>query len=478
MILNGLHDLNNYQLQPGQRIHIVGIGGSGMSAIAQLLLEIGYVVSGSDLKPNKLTAALAESGAEIFVGHEAAHVAGADIALVSSAIPKSNPELEAAGNAGIPILKRAQFLGKLMQNKVGIAVAGTHGKTTTTGMIAHILTHAGHDPSIIMGGIAPSLGSNGKAGAGDAFVVEADEYDYMFLGLRPKIGVITNIEHDHPDIFPTEAAYQQAFVDFTHLIPHDGALIVCSDDAGIQQALDQGRLPKENLTTYGIKNIGDNLPSIQALDLRPNPLGGTDFVVVASGETLGIVRLAIPGEHNVLNSLAAIAVSLRQGALFNDIVKAMPSFTGIGRRFELIGEANGVTVIDDYAHHPTEIKATLAAGRQRFAGRRIWAVWQPHTFSRSKLFLSEFVGSFQNADKLIVLNIYRSREKNDLALNSAKIAKKIKNPIAHHIASRREAASYLATEAKMGDVIITLGAGDGNAVGKWLLEKLGGKVGS
>ena len=461
-----------FQLKVGQHIHVVGIGGAGMSAIARLLLERGFVVSGSDRQVNARTEALGDDGAKVFTGHSAEHVTEADLLLISSAIPVDNPELVTARNAGIPILKRADFLGTLMQDKIGVAVAGTHGKTTTTGMIAHILLQAKQDPSVIVGGTLPELGTNGRAGMGDAFVVEADEYDHMFLGLRPQIGVITNIEHDHPDIFPTERVYRQAFIEFAHLLPADGKLILCADDKGIQQMLWQGRFAEVELVGYGQEKMPAVAHNYQAVDLRPNQLGGTDFLVTNNDESLGIARLALPGVHNVLNGLAAIVVALQLGVSFQEIIKGLATFAGMGRRFELVGTAKGVTVVDDYAHHPTEIRATLQATKQRFPERQIWAVWQPHTYSRTRLLLQEFAGSFINADQVIILDIYRSREKEEPNLSSGTVLRMMNHPNARHLPTHGDAVAYLLEHVQQDDVVITLGAGDGDKVGRRLLRDL------
>lgn len=282
-----------FQLKPGMHLHIVGIGGAGMSAIARVLLGQGFVVSGSDMAGGEKTAVLQQQGATVHIGHEASHIAGAGAVVISSAIGESNPEVAAARAAGVPVLKRADFLGHLMADRVGIAVAGSHGKTTTTGMIAQILLEADLDPTVIVGGDLPLLGGNGRSGDGAYFVVEADEYDRMFLGLRPEIGVITNIEHDHPDIYPTATDYWQAFADFAGLLPENGRLIVCGDDSGVAHLLRGLDLPNVEITSYGIQESEQN-PSryqFQALDCRPNALGGTDFLVEQDGQVLGMVRL-------------------------------------------------------------------------------------------------------------------------------------------------------------------------------------------
>lgn len=466
-----------FKLKAGMHLHIVGVAGAGMSAIAQVLLGQGFVVSGSDMQSGAKTAVLQQHGATIYSGHDASQIGGAEAVIISSAIPASNPELVAAHAANIPVLKRADFLGHLMADMVGIAVAGSHGKTTTTGMIAQVLLEAELDPTVILGGELPSLGSNGRSGSGAYFVVEADEYDHMFLGLRPEIAVITNIEHDHPDIYPTAAAYEQAFADFAGLLPQDGRLIVCGEDDGVASLLNKLNLTGVETTSYGIQDSerpGSQRYDFQALDCRPNQLGGTDFLVEQDGQVLGLVRLRVPGLHNVRNALAAIVVGSDLEVAFNTICRALMTFGGVGRRFQVTGEVNRVTIIDDYAHHPTEIRATLAAAQQRYPGRRLWAVWQPHTFSRTRLLLDAFCQSFAAADRVIVLDIYRSREKETLGMDAATVVAQMNHPSVVHVGERETAVSYLLERIRPDDVVLTLGAGDGNMVGQWLMEKLEG----
>lgn len=461
---------SGFVLKPGMHIHLVGIGGAGISAIARVLLGRGFVVSGSDQQENPFTEALKEAGATIYKGHEAAHIVNAEAIVISSAISESNPEVVAARAANIPVLKRSDFLGTLMADHIGIGVAGTHGKTTTTGMIVQILLHAEQDPTFILGGVLPSLGVNGRYGSSAYFVIEADEYDNMFLGLKPELAVITNMEHDHPDIFPTWDSYEEAFQQFAALLPKDGHLIVCGDDAGSNQLIEHLTLGEIEISTYGIADKKDT--DYRALDLRPNNLGGTDFLVENKGEILGLLRLRVPGEHNVLNALAALIVGLDVGLDFIDIQRGLAEFGGVGRRFQKIGELNSVTVIDDYAHHPTEIKATLAAARQQFPGRRIWAVWQPHTFSRTKLLLNDFISSFKDADRLLVLDVYRSRETDDLGLDMNEVVASIEHENAVFVPQKEEASQYILDRIKPDDVVLTLGAGDGNRVGQLILQAL------
>jgi UDP-N-acetylmuramate--alanine ligase len=386
---------------------------------------------------------------------------------------------------GVPVLKRADFLGHLMAQDIGIAVAGTHGKTTTTGMIAQILIEAELDPTVILGGALPSLGSNGRSGHGGYFVIEADEYDHMFLGLKPEVAVITNLEHDHPDMFPTADAYQAAFADFVRLLPVDGRLIACTDDPGVRRLLAELDLPGVEVTTYSaaVMDTGQSpapdapAAEFEAVNLRPNQLGGVDFIVQQEGQLVGLARLRVPGVHNVRNALAATIVGLDAGVDFDQIRQSLAAFGGVGRRFQVSGEIGDVTVIDDYAHHPTEIRMTLAAARQRYPGRRLWAVWQPHTYSRTKLLLDEFAASFADADRVVALAIYRSRETDTLGVDTSQVVAAMEHPAAVHIPERADAAAYILDRIRPGDVVLTLGAGDGDMVGQWVLDGLRERMG-
>ncbi len=464
--------MTELKLRPGMPIHIVGIGGSGMSAIARVLLGRGFVVSGSDMQANELTRALAADGATLYVGHAATQVSDAELLLVSAAVPEDNPELVAARQAGIPIIKRADMLGALMDEAIGIAVAGTHGKTTTTGMISHILVDAGLDPTVILGGTVPELGGNGRVGQGPYFVVEADEYDYMFLGLRPEIAIITNVEHDHPDLFATAEAYNDAFRSFTRQVPPDGRLIVCADDPGVATLIHDVNVQAVELTTYGLDDGSGRRNHYRAVNHQPNQSGGTDFVVTHDDQTIGLARLRVPGLHNVRNALAAIIVGLDLQIDFTQICRSLASFGGVQRRFEVIGEVNGVTVIDDYAHHPTEIRATLAAARQRYPGRRLWAVWQPHTFSRTRLLSEQFATCFDEADRVVALDVYRSRETDPLDVSSAGVVALMDHPAAVHIGEQAAATTYILERLHPEDVVVTLSAGDGNIVGQRIIDSL------
>jgi len=452
------------QLPPNARLHIVGIGGAGMSAIATLLTERGQQVSGSDQAESEVTRWLREQGVEVFVGHHAENVGKVDMVVVSSAIRADNPELIAAQERGIPVCKRAQFLRWLMQGSLGVAVAGTHGKTTTTAMIAHTLMTTGRDPSFIVGGTIKSIGRSAHAGRDREFVIEADEYDRMFLGLTPAIEVILNVEHDHPDCYPTFDEMLDAFREFVHRLPEDGLVVACGEDAAASRLAREA--PRRLL--YGFK------PSLDwcATDLRPNNAGGMDFLAQHDGKTQGLVRLRVPGKHNVLNALAALAVTDGLGVPFSAAVDALSEFRGVGRRFEVRGEVNGVTIVDDYGHHPTEIKSTLAGARLRYAerGRQIWAVFQPHTYSRTRTLLDQFATAFADADHVIVTAIYASRERDTLGISNRDVLAAMQHPDARAIDALDDVAQYLQANAKPGAVVITFSAGDANKISEALLK--------
>ena len=460
----------NRQLEPGLHIHLVGIGGTGVSAIALVLLGRGFVVSGSDMQESKYSAELRKRGATIYLGHSSAYISGADMLLISSAIPESNPEVIAAKLAGVPIYKRSEFLEMLMAGSQGVAIAGTHGKTTTTSMIAQIMIDAELDPTVIVGSVIPSMGANGRAGSGEHFIIEADEYDHMFLGLDFTVAVVNNIEYDHPDMFENDAVYLDAFRRFIHKLPDAGKLIANRDDAMVMGLVEEGG-------TFAVETVGLGADAEwRAEQIRPNQNGGSDFVVMRGGELVGLARLRVPGEHNVRNALTAIAVTTGLGVDFKQARTSLQAFGGVGRRFQEIGTVGGVTVIDDYAHHPTEIKVTLAAARQRYPGRTVWAVWQPHTYSRTKLYFDDFVQSFDDADKVIVLDIFRSRERDTLGMDAAQLVESMRHDYARHVGSNADAATYILDRIHPDDVILTLGAGDGNEVGVKVLEGLRERV--
>jgi UDP-N-acetylmuramate--alanine ligase len=458
------------------KVHFIGIGGSGLSAIARLLLERGDTVTGSDRVLSPFASELQKAGATVYVGHHPRNVTGADWVVRSSAIPDTNPEVKAAQLANIPVYKRADFLGQLMSDKTGIAVAGTHGKTTTTAMIAWVLTELERDPSFIVGSTMSNLGVNAHAGQGSTFVIEADEYDRMFLGLRPRIAIVTNLEHDHPDCYPTYDDMHAAFESFVDLLPADGTLIVCADDRGAASLISRARQAGKVVIGYALQ--GDTTimsPNyIQARALETNDLGGIRFQVLSnlSGQNNSTkVDLQVPGEHNVRNALAVLAVVELLGLPAQRAAEALTKFSGTGRRFEIRGETDGVTVIDDYAHHPTEIMATLSAARARYPERRIWAVWQPHTYSRTQTLFTEFSRAFKNADEVIVSEVYASREATQ-QFTSAEIVSAMPHASARYIRTLKEISHYLIKKLQPGDVLLVLSAGDADQVSTDVLAGL------
>jgi UDP-N-acetylmuramate--alanine ligase len=451
-----------------KRIHFVGIGGAGLSAIARVLMERGAPVSGSDLVLSPVAQALARDGARVVAGHKPDNVSGAELVVVSSAVPEGNVEVAAAEKAGIPVLRRPAFLAKMMNGKLGIAVAGTHGKTTTTAMIASILMEAGLDPTFIVGGVIGGLETNARAGGGPHFVIEADEYDRTFLSLKPNVAVVTNVEHDHPDCYPTPEEFNEAFREFVELVPKDGLLVACWDNAAAREIAEARRKSGGRVVFFGLGEGAE----WRAEEVRPNFAGGVDMLATRGGETLGLVRLRQPGAHNASNGMAALAVADYLGIPFQVARKALTEFRGVGRRFEVKGEAEGVTVVDDYAHHPTEIRATLEGARGRYEHRPLWAVWQPHTYSRTKALLDEFAEAFELSDHVIILPIYASRESDALGIRSEDVKEAMSHPDVRVAESMDEAVVWLATEAFADDVVLTLGAGDGYLVGEWLLEAL------
>jgi UDP-N-acetylmuramate--alanine ligase len=436
-----------------------------MSAIARVLLERGERVSGSDLLLSGFAQALLAAGAAVAVGHRAANVAGADLVIASSAVPEDNPELVAARRDGIPVLRRAEFLGELVEGYRTVAVAGTHGKTTTAGMIAWVLRQTGRSPSFIVGGELQNLGTNAASGRGPHFVIEADEYDRTFLGLHPQLAVVTNVDHDHPDCYPTPADFQAAFEAFAAQVTE--RLVLCADDPGAA-ALAAAAPSRAARTTYGLDPAAD----WRAEEVKPNQAGGTDFLVLSGRATAGLARLRIPGLHNVRNALAALAVTELLGVPLDDALVALTEFLGVGRRFQVLGEAGGVTVIDDYAHHPAEIRATLAAARQRYPGQAIWAVYQPHTYSRPKALLAELALAFADADRVTVTEVYASREAPVPDFGGREIASAIQHKHAEFVPDLEGAAEHILQQLKGGTVLITLSAGDGNLVGRLVLDGL------
>jgi UDP-N-acetylmuramate--alanine ligase len=451
-------------------IHLIGIGGSGLSAIAEVLLEKGYVVSGSDRQASMTTNALEEAGVKVTIGHHPENVVGADLVLRSSAVSDENIEVQAARRAGIPVVKRADFLEQLMEGQKGIAIAGTHGKTTTTAMVAWILEAQGLNPSYIIGGRSVNLAGNARAGNGEYFVIEADEYDRMFLGLRPQISVITNIEHDHPDCFPTYQDMLEAFQEYVDRLTAGGRLIASGEDPGAARMLTHARENKGQAYSFGLGRKGFDYWA-DGLSLSKTGSYSFDFARQESEEVVR-VNLQVPGKQNVRNALAAMAVGDLCGIAWAESARALAEFKGTARRFEVVGEAVGVTVIDDYAHHPTEIRATLAAGRDRFPGRRIWAVWQPHTYSRTRTLFDEFSQAFDDADFVLVTEVYAAREQMPTNGFSARRLVEAMPGHAHFSGSLNETYEYLVNNLRSSDVVFVLSAGDANQISARLYQTL------
>lgn len=436
-----------------------------MSAIAKVLVERGETVSGSDLARSAFSEALEAQGVAIHYGHRPENIAGAEVVVATSAVGEDNPEIVAARRSGIPVMRRQEYLGELTSGYATVAIAGTHGKTTTTGLIAWILDQAGLAPTFIVGGLLGDFGTNARAASGTTFVIEADEYDRTFLGLRPSVAVVTNVEYDHPDSYPTVEAYRRAFAEFASRV--SDLLVVCEDDP-IASSL---AAPAAARLAYGIGQTAD----WRAEEIRVNAAGGDDFLALRRGELLGLVRNRLPGLHNVRNTLAALAVAEHLGVSFSQAREAVTGFRGVGRRFEIVGEAAGVTVIDDYAHHPSEIRATLAAARERFPQAEIWSVFQPHTFTRTRALMGEFASAFADADHVIVTDIFASREKPDATTRSEELVAQMSHTDVRQIHRLDDVVEELLARVRPGAVVVTLSAGDANRVGRGLLAGLAAK---
>jgi UDP-N-acetylmuramate--alanine ligase len=450
-------------LEQMDRVHFIGIGGAGLSAIAKVLLDQGKTVSGSDQQASEITDSLRAAGARVSIGHEAANLADAQLVVMSSAVRESNPELMAARSRGLPVVKRDVLLGEMMQGRVGIGVAGTAGKTTTTAMLAFVLAQLGLDPTFIVGGTLANFETNARAGRGAYFVIEADEYDRMFLGLKPAHAIITNVDFDHPDVFADEREVVRAFEEFVRLPSlQAGVVVVCGDSANARALLSVASQP----STYGFADHND----YRVIDPQSHPQDGCDFVVAKNRRSIAVAHLQLPGRHNMLNACAVIALCDRLRLDVAQVTRALAQFAGTHRRFEVKGESHGVTVIDDYAHHPLKIRATLSAAREQFAGHKIWAVFQPHTFSRTRALLDEFAQSFADADEVIVTDIYPARETESLGVSSAQLVAHMVHAHKHWIPTLDATAQYLREHLQAGDVLLVLGAGDVNHVSAQLLK--------
>src|SRR5262252_6581926 len=452
-----------------QHVHFVGIGGIGMSGIAAVLANLGFRVSGSDQKKSEVTAHLEETGVDVTEGQGAENVADAHVVVRSTAVRDDNPEIVEARRRSIPVIPRAEMLAELMRMKpYTVAVAGSHGKTTTTSMVATVLGTAGLDPTFVIGGIVRTYRANARLGKSELMVVEADESDRSFLMLDPMIAVVTNIDREHMDYYHDMEDVRKCFADFVNKVPFYGAAILCLDDPHVQAVI-------PNVTrrrfTYGMSAQAD----ISAHDIQYDHSFGSTFTVLSGVDVLGRATLKVPGKHNVYNSLAAIAVGLELDVPFDTIARALSEFSGAERRFQFKGEEQGVTVVDDYGHHPTEIKATLSAARIGAPSRRIVVLFQPHRYSRTNDLMDEFASAFNNADMLLVTDIYAASETPIEGVDAEVLSGRIKSyghKNAEYVGALEGAAEQLLTTVREGDLVITLGAGSVHRSGDQLLALL------
>lgn len=452
---------------PTQRIHFIGIGGIGMSGIAEILLTMGYAVSGSDLRPSAVTDRLEGLGATVYIGHAAANAAASDVVVTSSAVARDNPEVLEARSRKIPVIPRAEMLAELMRLKFGIAVAGMHGKTTTTSMIAAVLAGGGLDPTVVVGGRVDAMGSNARLGKSHYLVAEADESDRSFLKLSPILSVVTNLDREHMDAYRDIGDVEDAFVQFMDEVPFYGAVTACVDNPLLKAILPR---VTPRVYTYGESPEAD----FRLRVLRPAPGCYSTFEVNTRGLVLGPFHLHVPGRHNVLNATAAVAIGVQLGLTPEAIAQGLDSFRGVDRRFQRRGEARGVTVIDDYGHHPTEIRATLQAARECGYGR-VLVLFQPHRYTRTRDLMDEFAGAFGDADAVQVLDIYAASEAPIEGVTGASLAERVRAGGGGRVAyapSVAEAVERLAGDAREGDMILTLGAGNVSQAGPLLLERL------
>jgi UDP-N-acetylmuramate--alanine ligase len=450
-----------------RRLHFVGAGGVGMSGLAEiLLLSTPLEISGCDLQRSENTDRLTRLGARIAYGHDPSHVREADLVVTSSAVEDSNPEVVAARERGMPVIRRAEMLAEIMRLKQGVAIAGTHGKTTTTSLTGMVLTEAGFDPTIVVGGQVRILGTNARLGKGDFLVAEADEFDRSFLKLTPVVAVVTNVEEDHLDCYKDLEDILQSFAIFANRVPFYGAVVACADDPGVRRILPH---LTRRVITYGVSEEA----SLRAREIKLEA-SGTTFEVWEGSWLLGTVRLSLPGRHNVANALAAIAVGRELSIPFPTIARAVAQFTGVVRRFETKGERDGVLVVDDYAHHPTEIEATLAAARQVFPNRRLVALFQPHLYSRTKDFWQRFGKALVGCDLAIVTDVYPSRERPIPGISGEMIAKAARDAGQAnllYVPDRKKVIDEVERSLRSGDVLLTLGAGDVVRVGEEYLKR-------
>lgn len=450
-----------------QQIHFVGVGGSGMSGIAEILLNLGYRVTGSDLKRNEAIERLERLGAKVWVGHEAAHVEGAHVVVYSSAVSRDNVEVQGARQGGIPVIPRAEMLAELMRLKYGIAVAGTHGKTTTTSMIGAVLAEAHLDPTIVVGGRVRSFDSNARLGQGEYLVAEADESDGSFLKLTPTIAVVTTIDAEHLDYYENLEGIRAAFAEFVSKVPFYGSAVLCLDQPNIQMLLPQ---ISKRIITYGLESGAD-------LVARRLHLSGltSRFEVFHRGAALGECALSVPGSHNVANALAAIGVGLDLEIPFATIQRALTGFSGVQRRFQVLGQVARITVVDDYGHHPTEIRATLAAAKAGFDCRLV-VLFQPHRYTRTRHLRQDFLTAFNQADVLAVMDVYSAGEPPIPGVTGEDLAEGIgahgHRRVTYVSSDRARVLDHLGEVVKSGDLVLTLGAGDVSQIGPELLRRL------
>ncbi len=452
-----------------QHVHFVGIGGIGMSGIAEVLVNLGFRVSGSDLKASVVTDRLAQMGVEIFEGHAAENVGQPHVVVRSTAVRDDNPEVIAAHSRSIPVIPRAEMLAELMRLKPHtVAVAGSHGKTTTTSMVATVLGHAGLDPTMVVGGVVGAFGSNAHLGTSDLMVVEADESDRSFLMLTPTIAVVTNIDREHMDYYHDMDDVRACFAKFVNSVPFYGSSVLCLDDPNVQAIIP---LLERRRMTYGLSAQAD----VSAHGIRYNSNFGSTFTVWRGSDVVGDLTLRVPGMHNVYNALAAIAVGFELEVSFEKIAEGLNSFTGAGRRFQAKGEVNGILVVDDYGHHPTEIRATLAAAKLGSGGRRIVVLFQPHRYTRTHDLMQEFARSFNNADVLFISDIYAASEDPIEGVTADALTNAIKrfgHKEVSYIGGLENAATMLRDYAQPGDLVITLGAGTVNRISDQLVGLL------
>ncbi len=454
-------------LQKKHRVHFVGIGGIGMSGIAEVLLNLGYAVTGSDLHESEVTGRLRKLGAQVFVGHQEDNLmANPSVVVISTAVKYSNPEVLEARRRHIPVIPRAEMLAELMRMKYGLAVAGSHGKTTTTSMIAAVLSTAGLDPTMVIGGQVHMLGTNAKIGQGEILVAEADESDGSFLLLSPTIAVVTNIDREHMDFHQTMERLNESFLNFINKIPFYGLAVLCLDNAQVRVLLPKVR---KRFATYGLSSDAD----FSAQDLQMKP-AGVEYTVLHHAKPLGKLRLRLPGRHSATNALAAVTVGYELEIPFSQVAEALDGFTGIHRRFEIKGEPQGIMVIDDYGHHPAEIQATISAIRDSWK-RPLTVIFQPHRFSRTYDLFDEFLTAFEGADRLVLTEIYAAGEDPIDGVTSEALYQAIKrrgHMEVEFISDKDQIVNQLAAKLNPGDIALTLGAGDIYKVGEALVEAL------